>query len=139
MIEEMKNIIEKYRSFIMYAILGVLTTAVNIVVYYLSYNLIGMSNVISTVIAWTIAVAFAFVTNKIWVFDSGSFDWKILAHEIPTFFGSRLITGFLDLVIMFFAVDIMTWNSMIWKIISNVIVIILNYMASRFIIFNKNV
>ena len=73
-----------------------------------------------------------------WVFDSGSFDWKILAHEIPTFFGSRLVTGFLDVVIMLLAVDIMAWNSMIWKTISNVIVIILNYVASRFIIFKKN-
>lgn len=122
----------------MYAIFGILTTAVNVAVYFLSHNLIGMSNVISTVIAWVIAVAFAFITNKIWVFDSGSFDWKTLTHEIPTFFGSRLVTGFLDVTIMYFTVDIMSWNSMIWKIISNVIVIILNYVASRFIIFNKN-
>ncbi len=122
----------------MYAVFGVLTTAVNIAVYYLTYNLIGMANVSSTMIAWIIAVAFAFITNKMWVFDSVSFDWKILAHEIPTFFCSRLITGFLDVAIMFIAVDVMTWNSMIWKIISNVIVIILNYVASRFIIFNKN-
>lgn len=134
----MKNLIEKYRSFIMYAIFGVLTTVVNIAVYYLSYNLIGMSNVSSTMIAWIIAVAFAFITNKMWVFDSGSFGWKILAHEIPTFFGSRLVTGFLDVAIMYLAVDIMAWNSMIWKIISNLIVIILNYVASRFIIFKKN-
>ena len=65
MIEEMKCLFEKYRSFIMYAIFGVLTTVVNIAVYFLSYNLIGMSNVISTVIAWIIAVAFAFITKNV--------------------------------------------------------------------------
>ena len=125
----------KYKSFVMYMIFGVLTTVINLVTYYICFNVLNISNVISTIIAWVLAVAFAFVTNKIWVFDSKSFDSKILFHEIPTFFGARIATGILDVVIMYIAVDILSWNSTVWKLVSNVIVIILNYIASKFVIF----
>ena len=129
--------LNKYKSFIMYAIFGVLTTAVNMVTYYFCFNVIGIANVPSTIIAWVLAVAFAFITNKLWVFDSKGFDKKTLLHEMPTFFGARLATGVLDVVIMYLAVDVMHWNSTIWKLISNVLVIILNYVASKLIIFRK--
>ena len=71
------------------------------------------------------------------MFDSKSFDGKTLKHEIPTFFGARVATGILDVVIMYLAVDVMSWNSTIWKLISNIIVIILNYVASKLFIFKK--
>lgn len=134
---KIKELLVKYKSFIMYAIFGVLTTLVNLVSYYLFYNLIGISNVPSTIVAWVLAVAFAFITNKLWVFDSKSFDGRTLAHEIPTFFGARLATGILDVVIMYLAVDVLNMNSTIWKLISNIIVIILNYIASKLVIFKK--
>ena len=121
----------------MYAIFGGLTTVVNMVSYYLSFNVLKIPNVPSTVIAWVLAVAFAFVTNKLWVFDSPSFDAKTLKHEIPTFFGARLATGVLDVAIMYLAVDLMHWNPTVWKLISNVLVIIINYVASKLVIFRK--
>lgn len=138
MIEKIKDLLIKYKSFIMYAVFGVLTTLVNILVYYLCFNILSVSNVISTIIAWAVAVAFAFITNKLWVFDSKSFDGSTLAHEIPTFFGARLSTGLLDVLIMYVAVDVINMNSTIWKFISNIIVIILNYVASKLVIFKRN-
>lgn len=103
--------------------------------YYLCFNLIGIPNVPSTIIAWVLAVFFAFVTNKLWVFDSKYFSAEVLKHELPTFFGARIATGLLDVGIMFLAVDVLHWNSTVWKLISNVLVIIINYIASKLIIF----
>lgn len=133
----MKQLWEKYKSLVLYAVFGVLTTLVNMGAYWLCFNAIGMPNVPATVIAWLLAVCFAFITNKLWVFDSKSFDKKTLRHEIPTFFGARIATGLLDVLIMYVAVDVLKWDSMVWKLISNVIVIVLNYIASKLVIFKK--
>ncbi len=134
----LKQIYKKYKSYILYVAFGGGTTLVNMASYYLCYNVCGVPNVPSTIIALVLAVAFAFITNKVWVFDSRSFDWKTLAHEVPTFFGARVATGALDVLIMYLAVDVFSQNSTVWKLLSNVIVIILNYIASRLVVFKKN-
>ena len=137
MIKQIKTYIVKYQSIIKYTVFGLLTTLINMLVYHVCFNGMGIQNVPSTVIAWFLAVAFAFVTNKLWVFDSKLFDGKTLLHEISTFLGCRIATGLLDIAIMYVAVDLMHWNSTIWKLISNVLVIIINYIASRLVIFKK--
>ena len=134
---KMKELWEKYKSLVLYAVFGGLTTLVNMGAYWLCFNAIGIPNVPATIIAWLLAVCFAFITNKLWVFDSKSFDKKTLWHEIPTFFGARIATGLLDVLIMYVAVDVLKWDSMVWKLISNVIVIVLNYIASKLVIFKK--
>ena len=123
---------------IAYVVFGVLTTLINIASYYLAYNIFAINNVTSTIIAWVIAVAFAFITNKLWVFDSKKFNARTLLHEIPAFFVCRLATGVLDVSIMYFAVDLLAWHSLTWKLISNVLVIVMNYLASKFVIFNRS-
>ena len=82
-----------------------------------------------------ISVLFAYITNKLWVFESRSFNKQVLSHEIPTFFGARLLSGLIDLGIMFVFVDIMFFPAMVVKIISNVFVVIFNYIASKLVIF----
>ena len=134
---KIRELAVKYRSIILYVVFGAMTTLVNMAAYWLCFDVIGIPNVPSTVIAWVLAVSFAFVTNKLWVFDSKSWDAQTLKHEIPTFFGARLLTGLLDVRIMYVTVDVMGWNGMVWKLVSNVIVIILNYIASRLVIFKK--
>ena len=136
-VNRIKGLAIKHKRLILYAVFGILTTGINFVSYYLCYNIVRIENVPATIIAWILAVAFAFITNKLWVFDSKCFDKKTLVHEIPTFFGARLITGILDVVIMYIAVDVMLWNPMVWKLVSNIIVIVLNYAASMLIIFTK--
>ena len=133
----MKNLLMKYKSFILYAVFGVCTTLINWGAYYLCYSVINIPNVPSTIIAWIVAVAFAFITNKIWVFDSKSFEGKTLLYEIWTFIAARLATGALDVVVMYFAVDVFAMNSTVWKLISNIIVIVLNYILSKLVIFRK--
>lgn len=134
---KIKDLIEKNKSLISYAFWGVCTTVVNVASYYVCYNLWGVSNVVSTAIAWLCAVLFAYVTNKLFVFDSKSFAWGVLKREVPAFFACRIATGVLDVVIMYLAVDVAGSNATVWKIISNVLVIIINYIASKRIIFKK--
>ena len=134
----LREIYEKYKSYILYVVFGAGTTLVNFASYYLFYNVLGLPNVPSVVISQLLAISFAFITNKIWVFESKSFDGKTLAHEIPTFFGARLATLLLDVLIMYLAVDVFHFNSTLWKLISNVIIIILNYIASKLFIFRHD-
>ncbi len=136
--EKVKKFYLKYKSIFAYLFFGVCTTILNWAVYFLCYDTFTISNIISTIIAWIIAVAFAFVTNKLWVFNSKLFDKKTVFYEICSFTVARLATGVLDVIIMFLAVDIFSMNSNIWKLLSNIIVIILNYIFSKLYIFNKN-
>ena len=137
MLEFVLKMMKKYKSFIAYAVFGVFTTIVNIVTYNVCYNSMGISNTLSNVAAWILAVTFAYLTNKAWVFGSTSWKWEVLKKEIPAFISCRLATGIMDIVIMYICVDIMNWPAMLMKIISNVLVILLNYVFSKLVIFKN--
>lgn len=137
MVAKMKELVVKYKELISYGIFGVLTTVINIVVYTVCYNRLGISNVASNIIAWILSVLFAYVTNKIWVFESKSTERKVLLYELSSFFGCRLATGLLDLLIMYVTVDKLALNSTLMKCVSNVLVIIANYIFSKLVIFKK--
>ena len=137
MMSNIKELIIKYKFIILYGIFGVLTTVINIGVYGVLYSGLGVSNVISNVIAWIISVLFAFITNKLWVFESKSFNFKLFVKELGSFTVCRVATGVLDLVIMFVGVDLLKGPAIILKIASNIIVIILNYVMSKIFVFKK--
>ncbi|MBR6742885.1 MAG: GtrA family protein [Clostridia bacterium] len=131
------NPLKKHKEFLLYAFFGILTTLVNIVSYYLLYNMLFIKNVPAVIISWALSVAFAFFTNKLFVFESRSFKLSIVLRESATFFSARLFTGVLDIIIMYIAVDLLLLDSLFWKIVSNVIVVILNYILSKIWIFKK--
>ena len=136
--EKIKELLKKYKFIILYGIFGVLTTIINIAVYGIFYSVLGFSNVFSNVIAWVLSVLFAFITNKLWVFESKNFSFKIFMKELGSFTVCRLATGALDLGIMFVGVDLLKGPAMILKVASNIIVIILNYVMSKLFVFKKN-
>ncbi|MFM1514714.1 GtrA family protein [Helcococcus ovis] len=131
------KIYQKYKEIILYIFFGGITTFINIVSYYLFYNILNVSNVISNIIAWFLSVIFAFVTNKIWVFNSKSWEIKITIKELVSFISVRLLTGVFDTVVMYLGVDVFKFNSLIMKIVSNLIVLISNYIGSKLFIFKK--
>lgn len=133
----MKKLIEKYWDVISYLFFGVLTTAVNYVVYLPCYNLLGWSAGVSNVLAWVISVAFAFVTNKPFVFKSHDWSWNVLWPELSKFVGCRLGSGALETGILVLCVDILRWNGNVMKLITAVLVIVLNYIGSKFLVFKK--
>lgn len=135
--KKIKRNLKKYQSLLAYGIFGLFTTAVNIVTYNFCYMTVTMSNTVSNIIAWILAVTFAYLTNKAWVFESRSWKWEVMRKEIPAFISCRLATGVMDLVIMYLSVDVMHWHALVMKAISNVLVIILNYVFSKLVIFKK--
>lgn len=134
---EALEILKTHKSTVLYLIFGVCSTVLNMTAYYLCYDIIGINNTLSTALAWAMAVVFAFITNKQLVFGSESWDFKILQKEVVKFTGCRVVTGLLDIVFMYITVDLLSFNALIMKFISNIIVVVLNYIASKLVIFKK--
>jgi len=130
-----KSLYEKYKNIIPYALFGVLTTLVNVAVYWLMAHSAGLGVMPSTIIAWIVAVLFAYITNRKWVFHSEAHTTILIIKEIVSFFICRLLTGVVDWVCMFIFVDIIHMNDIMIKFIANIVVIVLNYIASRMLIF----
>ena len=127
----------KHQEGMRYLIFGALSTVVNIVSYALLYYLFHISNAVSNILAWIIAATFAYITNKLYVFDSKVNNKKELLKEIVYFYGCRLFTLAIDEGIMILAVDRFKWNGILMKIVANIIVIILNFIFSKILIFRK--
>lgn len=130
-------LVEKYWDILSYLFFGVLTTVVNYVVYLPFYNVLNLSAVVSNAIAWVVAVAFAFLTNKPFVFRSHDWSAKTVIPELTKFVGCRIGSGLTETLILLLAVDIMGWNGNIWKLLTNVLVVILNYIGSKLLVFRK--
>lgn len=118
----------------LYLFFGGLTTLINIIIYK-SLVFLNIDYIIANIIAWVISVIFAFITNKYYVFNKKNTN---LIKEFIKFISSRLGTGLLDLFFMFLTVSIFNFDDFIMKILSNIIVIILNYLLSKFIVFKNN-
>lgn len=134
----MKNIYNKYRDVIPYLLFGICTTLVNIITYWGFSNIIKLPVMSSTVLAWIAAVLFAYYTNRKWVFHSEAKGFNEILIEIIKFFSCRLLTGVIDWLIMFVFVSYLHYNDMLIKTVANIIVIVLNYVASRLVIFNSS-
>lgn len=133
----LKRLILKYWDVLSYLLFGGLTTAVNYVVYLPCYNLLGLSAAASNVIAWAAAVLFAFLTNKPFVFKSHDWSAKTVWPEFAKFVSCRIGTGVLETVIIFVAVDLLSWNGNWMKLATSILVVILNYFASKLLVFRK--
>lgn len=146
-----KNLLVKYRELITYVIFGVLTTVVSLVSFKIFDSILGENlYLISNVISWIFAVSFAYVTNKLWVFESKSWKSNVIIKEIIGFVSARLFSlgveelGLWLLIDIFsigkISVDLFSFNingNMIAKLIMQVVVIVLNYVFSKLVIFKK--
>lgn len=134
---DIRSLWQRYKGIFFYLVFGFLTTIINIGSYYLCYEVWGIPNVPSNIVAWILAVAAAYITNKLWVFESKSFSPKILLPELWKFVSCRLATGAMELVIMWVGVDVLRGPATLLKIGSSFLVVILNYIFSKLIIFKK--
>lgn len=137
MIQKINFLLEKYRDILMYLIFGVLTTIVNYIVFLPVYNWMALSAAVSNAIAWVVAVAFAYLTNKPFVFKSHDWSWKTVAPELTKFVSCRVASGAMETVILLITVDVLGWNGNIWKLITNILVVIVNYFGSKLLVFKK--
>lgn len=119
----------------MYLFFGGVTTVVNIIAFFISYELIGINSIISTVLAWIAAVAVAYITNKIFVFESITATLRELIREITAFLSCRLLSLGADVFIMWLFNEILGYNAVLVKILANFVVVVMNYIFSKLFIF----
>ena len=137
MVQKIKNLVQKHWNILSYLFFGGLTTVVNYLVYLPCYNLLNLSAAVSNAIAWAVAVAFAYLTNKPFVFRSHDWSLKTVIPELTKFVTCRIGSGLLETGILFLCVDLLAWNGNVWKLITSVLVVILNYIASKLLVFKK--
>lgn len=142
----MKNVLalyKKYREIINYIIFGGGTTVVSWATYAAFVGGLGMGILTGKILSWVCAVAFAFVTNKLWVFFSRAADWKSWLREGLEFFASRAATGVIEVVglevLMKLGMDgaLFGVEGFAANIVVTVVVVILNYIISKFLVFRK--
>lgn len=132
------SLLEKYREVISYLFFGGMTTLVNYIVYLPCYNILHLSGALSNAIAWVAAVAFAYLTNKPFVFKSHDWSAKTVVPELTKFVGCRVGSGLVETAIIFMTVDLLRFNGNIIKILTSILVVILNYVASKLVVFWKS-
>lgn len=134
--EKLTALYKKYRELILYLVFGVLTTLVNYISWWIMEPFFASSTIPVTA-AWLISVLFAYLTNRRFVFDSKVAGGAALAKELISFLMARILSGVLDLCFMWIFADWLRFDSRIVKLISNVFVVIFNYIASKLVIFRK--
>lgn len=132
-----RKLLNKHRDILLYLIFGALTTLVNYVIYFPLYRYCALPASVSNVIAWAGAVIFAFLTNKPFVFQSHDWSGKVVIPELGKFVGSRVFSGLVETGFIGLTVDALKWHSLGMKISASVLVIILNYLASRWLVFSN--
>ncbi len=138
-IETIKGLYRNYKEIINYLVFGVLATVVNFVSYYIFARIIGIDEVISSGLSWFASVLFAYITNKLFVFDSKTVTKKELIKECISFFLARVLSGILcDVGTFAVMVKVFKINDIIAKVVTQVMVVIVNYIFSKFIIFKNN-
>ena len=135
--KKLKDLLTRYYDILVYLVFGVLTTLVNYIVYLPCFNLLDLSSSVSNVIAWAAAVAFAYVTNKPFVFRSHDWSKETVIPELTRFVGTRLGSGAMETLILFVFVDLFHMNGNLWKLLTSVLVVILNYVGSKLLVFKK--
>ncbi|MGL4363350.1 MAG: GtrA family protein [Leuconostoc suionicum] len=128
--------IKQYKAIILYILFGILTTIINLVSYtgmiYLHWNV-----QLSVILSWLITVISAYLTNRKWVFNSKATTSVELLREFLAFLSSRVLTLILEMIIIWFGVQLLKQNPLIWKLIDNVVVIIVNYIISKLFVFKQ--
>ncbi|MCC0694880.1 GtrA family protein [Clostridioides sp. ES-S-0048-02] len=130
-------ILKKHKETILYLFFGAFTTLVNIVSYLFFTRVTSFNFMVANTLAWILAVLFAYVTNKFFVFESRRVELKFLFKEFLSFVSFRLLSGIIEMVIMYIMVDLLFVNDVIVKVFTNIVVIVLNYLFSKAIIFRK--
>ena len=137
MIQTIRALLRRHREIVSYVFWGVMTTAVNYVSYLLLTEGLRIHYLAGTVVAWVLSVLFAYFVNKLFVFQSRDWAWRVALRELWQMVASRLFSLGLETGILWLFVEKLLLNEFIVKLAANVLVVIVNYVLSNFIIFNK--
>lgn len=137
--EKIKEIYIKYKEIINYLVFGVLTTVISLIVYYVAvFTFLNPENAvqlqIANILSWVAGVTFAYFTNRKYVFESQE---KNKIKEASKFVLARVTTLVMDMIIMWLGVTVLHLNDKIIKIISQIVIIISNYIFSKIFVFRN--
>ena len=124
---------ELKKELISYVVFGAFTTLINIAVYFIFTDIFHINYIIANIVSWFVSVMFAYVTNRIWVFES---DNENVAKEVFLFYGGRIFTVVVDTLLMILFIDVLSIGNFVTKITVSIIVIILNYLFSKWVVFD---
>lgn len=137
LLKAFEPIYKKNKEVLLYLLFGGLTFVVSITSYAVCNVVLGMNELVANVISWILAVSFAFLTNKVWVFNTTTHNCEAFIKQLASFFGGRVATLVIEELILLIFVTVLTFPSVPVKIVAQVIVIVLNYVISKFIVFIK--
>lgn len=132
-----ERLMSQYKEMIVYGICGVLTTLVNYAIYFICTKAFSIHYLVSNIIAWVFSVIFAYLVNKIYVFVSLDWSRRTLLKEIWQFVAARIFSGVAETFLLILFVDMMGYRDSVIKIIAGIMVIIMNYLFSKLVIFKK--
>ena len=133
----LRGLIRKHKCLVAYLVVGAVTTLINWSIYFPLYYAVGLPASVSTGISWFVAVLFAFVTNKPFVYRSN--DWS-LGTTVPEFFrflSCRLLSGLFETALLFVFVDMLLMNGFLWKVLAGLTVICINYLGGKILVFRR--
>lgn len=135
---KVKELYQKYKEVIHYLIFGGLATSVNFVSYFIFARMIGIEEIVSSGLSWFCSVLFAYITNKMFVFESKTDTRKAFFMEMITFFLARIVSGILcDVGTFALMVKVFHINDIVSKIVTQIMVVVVNYVFSKLFIFKK--
>lgn len=141
--ESIENLYNKYREIISYLFWGGATTCVSWGSYTIFAGVVNTSVIVANILSWIFAVAFAYITNKIWVFQSKSWKREVIVQELGLFLSTRFATGLFEIIAVPFLVSV-GMNQTIFgikgalsKVVVSILVVVLNYIFSKLVIFKK--
>ena len=129
---------EKYKEPLLYLFFGGLTTLLSIFLYWLFAHPLGVPPLAANVVSWILCVAFAYVTNRTWVFRDKARGAKGILREASSFTAGRLATLGLEELILWLGISILGVGDLVVKILAQVLVIVGNYLISKFLVFKKD-
>ena len=132
-----EHVWKKYKEPILYFIFGGLTTLVSILVYAVCDRLLGMDPLVANIISWILAVGFAYMTNRKWVFESKAYGSRAVLKEATAFYGGRLLTLGLEELLLYIGIKRLGFDSLLVKIVCQIIVIVANYIISKLLVFRS--
>ncbi len=137
MVDQIQAFLKKHWDALIYLFFGVLTTLVNYAVYAPLHNLLALPAAVCNVAAWVVSVVFAYLTNKPFVFHSHDWSKEVVQTEFGKFAACRLLSGAFETGLLYITVDCLYWDGNIMKLLASVIVVIVNYIGSKILIFRK--
>ena len=136
--EKLKQLWKKHKELILYVFFGGCTTLINIISYFACRELMHLPVVPADVLAWLVSVIFAYVTNKLFVFESKSWRLMLVLKEGAAFLAARIFSLGVDVAMLYVTVTVLGWWELPMKVLANVVVIVINYIFSKWIIFRKD-